>query len=155
VTALDGLNDDFRDMVLALCDAGVEFLVVGAFAVSFHGHPRATGDIDLFVRPTPENAARVLAALRAFGAPADALGISAADLSRPDVVCQFGQPPRRIDILTSISGVEFAAAWATRETTTWQGRTIAFLSRALLIANKRATARPRDLDDVRHLERPR
>lgn len=154
MTSLDGLNDDYRDMVLALCDSGAEFLIVGAYAVSFHGHPRATGDIDLLVRPTAENAQRVLAALTAFGAPIRALGITLDDLQRPSMVCQLGQPPRRIDLLTSISGVDFDMAWDSRATTTWRGRTVAFLGRDTLVANKRASGRPKDLDDVRRLDPP-
>jgi hypothetical protein len=155
VTALDGLNDDFRDMVSALCDAGAEFLIVGAYAVSFHGHPRATGDLDLLVRPTPENARRVHAAMVSFGVPVVALGITVADLQRPDVVCQVGQPPRRIDLLTSISGVDFDTAWKSRTNTTWRGRTVAFLGRDALIANKKASGRAKDLEDVRRLEQRR
>jgi hypothetical protein len=153
VTTLDGLNADFRDVVLALCDAGAEFLIVGAYAVSFHGHPRATGDLDILVRPSPENARRVFAALSRFGAPLTALGIVEADLARADVVCQIGQAPRRIDILTSISGIEFEAAWQTKVAAAWRGRTAWFLGLAALLANKRATARPKDLEDVRALER--
>lgn len=152
MTTLDGLNDDYRDMVLALCDAGAEFLIVGAYAVSFHGYPRATGDIDLWVRPTPANAQRVHAALAMFGAPLAGLGITIDDLHRPDMVCQLGQPPRRIDILTSISGVEFEDAWRSRERSSWRGRDVAFLGRDALIANKRASGRGKDLEDLRRLQ---
>lgn len=154
MTTLDALNEDFRDVVLALCDARAEFLVVGAYAVSFHGHPRATGDLDLWIRPTPENAQRVFAALQSFGAPVGSLGITPEDLSRPDMVCQFGQPPRRIDLLTSISGVEFDVAWTHRVVRTWRGREVAFLGREQLLANKRSTGRAKDLEDARRLERP-
>lgn len=153
MTALDALNEDYRDMILALCDTGAEFLVVGAFAVSFHGHPRATGDIDLWIRPTRENAQRVLAALESFGAPVRALAISLDDLCKPDMVCQLGQPPRRIDLLTSVSGVGFDDAWTHRVALEWRGREVAFLGRDQLIANKRASGRPKDLEDLRRLER--
>lgn len=154
MTSLDALNEDFRDMILALCDAGAEFLVVGAYAVSFHGHPRATGDIDLWVRPTQANAQRVFAALQSFGAPVRSLGISPDDLCRPEMVCQFGQPPRRIDLLTSISGVDFDHAWMHRVVQPWRGRDVAFLGLDQLLANKRASGRAKDLEDVRRLGGP-
>ena len=93
MNGIDGLNPDFRDMVTALCDAGAEFLVVGAFAVSFHGHPRTTGDMDVWVRPSAANASRVIAALQDFGAPIAALGIVVEDFERPDVVVQIGVAP--------------------------------------------------------------
>jgi hypothetical protein len=151
VTTLDGMNADYRDVISALCDAGAEFMIVGAYAVAFHGHPRATGDIDLWVRPTSENARRVHAALLAFGAPLTALGITIVDLEKPEMVCQLGQPPRRVDVLTSISGVVFESAWRSRETIRWCGHDVAFLGRDAL-ANKRAAGRTKDLDDVRRLE---
>ena len=98
------MNPDFRDMLFALNGEGVEYLLVGAYALAVHGMPRATGDIDVWVRPSPENARRTLAALRRFGAPlAD---LSQADLTRPGTVFQIGVAPRRIDILTAIDGVE-------------------------------------------------
>lgn len=155
MNGIAGLNPDFRDMVAALCDAGAEFLVVGAFAVSFHGHARTTGDMDLWVRPGEDNAARVMAALRAFGAPVEALGIAAGDFERPDVVVQLGVPPRRIDLLTGISGVTFGEAWPARVTIEWEGRRVAFLGLEELLRNKRSTGRGKDLLDVEELERRR
>ena len=107
MTTLEGLNSDFRDLLILLVDNGVEFVVVGAYAVAFHGAPRASGDIDLFVRSSPENAERVFDALTTFGAPLVSAGVVAADFARPGAVYQFGLPPRRIDILTEISGVTF------------------------------------------------
>ena len=97
------LNRDYVEMLAALSAAGAEYLVVGAHALAAHGAPRATGDLDLWVRPTPENARRVWQALEAFGAPLHELTLG--DLSRPDVVFQIGLVPQRIDILTSITGV--------------------------------------------------
>ena len=90
---LEGLNEDFRDLLVLLADAGAEFLVVGAYALAFHGAPRASGDIDLFVRASPGNAARVFAALARFGAPLEAAGMTPADFARPGVVYQIGLPP--------------------------------------------------------------
>jgi len=155
VNGIDGLNPDFRDMVAALCDAGAEFLVVGAFAVSFHGHPRTTGDMDVWVRPSAANASRVIAALTDFGAPIAALGIVAEDFERSDVVVQIGVAPRRIDLLTGISGVAFDEAWPTRVTVDWNGRQVAFLGFEELLRNKRASGRAKDLLDVEELERRR
>lgn len=105
------LNEDFADMLHCLGEAGVEFVIVGAHALAAHGIARATGDIDIFVKPSAENAERVLAALTAFGAPLDSHGIAPADFARPGLVYQIGLPPRRIDLLTEISGVSFDEAW--------------------------------------------
>lgn len=144
------LNRDFRDMLSAFSDAGVEYLVVGAYALAAHGLVRGTGDIDLWVRSTPENAARVHGALVAFGAPADQFGVE--DFIRADSVVQLGVPPLRIDILTGITGVEFSAAWETRMMLELEGIAVPVLSRAHLIANKRAADRPKDRLDLRWLE---
>lgn len=153
MTTIDALNRDFQDIVSLLCEAGAEFLIVGGFAVAWHGFPRSTGDFDLLVRPTPENAARVFAALVRFGAPVTAAGLTVEDLTRPEMVYQIGQPPRRIDIVTEISGVDFATAWAHRVETDWRGHRVAVLGLQQLLANKRAAGRPKDLVDVRELER--
>src|SRR5687768_14396921 len=99
------LNPDFRDMLFALSAEKVEFLVVGAYALAAHGHPRATGDLDLWARPSAENAHKLLRALAAFGAPLES--IREADLTTPGNVLQVGVEPRRIDLLTAIDGVEF------------------------------------------------
>ncbi len=153
MTGLDGLNPDFRDIVALLCDEHAEFLIVGGFAVAFHGHPRATGDIDLLVRPSPENAERVFRALVRFGAPVRAAGLTTADLVRPEMVYQIGVPPRRIDVLTEITGVTFDDAWKTRVVIDWNGRTVGIVGLDALLANKLASGRPKDLYDVRELER--
>ena len=147
------LNDDFLDLLRALIEAGVEFVVVGAHALAAHGHPRATGDLDVLVRPTPDNAARVIDALLQFGAPLDAHGVSRADFEAPGNVYQVGLPPRRIDLLTSISGVSFDEAAASRILVTLGGMKLPILGRAALIKNKRATGRPKDIVDADDLER--
>ena len=144
------MNRDFDEMLAALSAAGAEFLVVGAHAVAVHGRPRATGDLDLWVRPTADNATRVWQALAEFGAPLGELTL--ADLVRPDLVFQIGLPPARIDVLTGISGVTFAEAWPRRVMVTVAGRTVAVLGREDLIRNKKAAGRPRDLADVAELE---
>jgi hypothetical protein len=140
------MNRDFADMLSALSAAGVEFLVVGAYAMAAHGLPRATGDIDIWVRPTPENAERVLAALRAFGAPLFDLAI--ADLVRQDTVFQIGVPPTRIDIMTGISGVTFEDAWPRRISLSVDDRLVPVLGFTDLLQNKEATGRPRDQADA-------
>jgi hypothetical protein len=146
------LNDDFRDLLEALQTAGAAFLVVGAHALAVHGAPRATGDLDVWVRPDPGNAARVLRALVEFGAPVESLQVSEADLVTPGTVIQIGLPPRRIDILTEISGIGFDEAWATRATTAVGSLEIPFLGREALVRNKRASGRPKDLLDLSLLD---
>lgn len=148
----NALNEDFRDMLAALAEAQVEFIVVGAHAMAVHGVPRATGDIDLFVRPTNANAERVLRALHSFGAPVASHAVAADDFAKEDVVYQIGLPPRRIDLLTSISGVSFDEAWASRVALEIDGREIAFLGKTALLRNKHASGRDKDLVDARLLE---
>lgn len=142
-------NEDFGDFVDALVAEGVEFVIVGAHAMAVHGVPRATGDLDILVRPSVENAERVMRALIRFRAPIQAHGISGADFCSPGTVYQIGLPPRRIDVLTEITGVDFDRAYATRVA----ARSLPFLGREALIENKRAAARPKDLLDVALLER--
>ena len=143
-------NQDFRDMLVALNDAEVDYLVVGAYAVAAHGFPRATGDLDIWVRANPESAENLLNALTVFGAPMH--DVSAADFSSPSIVFQIGVPPGRIDILTDGSGVNFDAAWANRMTVEIDGVKLSIIGRSDLIANKRATGRPKDIADLAFLE---
>ena len=147
------MNQDFRDLLRAFADAEVRFLVIGAYAVAVHAEPRATGDLDLWIEPSPENAARAYAALRRFGAPLHEL--SESDLATPDVVFQIGLPPRRIDLLTSITGVTFADAWPDRVAVHYGDVPCAAIGRDALIENKRQLGRARDLADLELLERHR
>jgi hypothetical protein len=144
-------NDDYSDMLSAFAEEGVEYMVVGAFAVAAYGLPRATGDMDLWVRPTPENAERITRALQRFGA--SMAQISASDFVTPEIVFQIGVAPRRIDILTSIAGVTFDEAWPVRTVQSVGGTVVNVISRDHLIANKRAAGRPKDRADVRALQR--
>lgn len=144
------LNPDFRDMLSALSEEGVEFLLVGAFALAAHGLPRATGDIDIWVRRSEINARRIWRALNTFGAPRH--GLTVDDLVTPDVVFQIGVAPRRIDILTSIGGVTFEDAWPQRLMVDMEGLSVPVIGRMHLIQNKRAAARPKDLADLAWLE---
>jgi hypothetical protein len=144
------MNRDFVEMLGALSDAGADFLVVGAHALAAHGVPRATGDLDIWIRPTPANAERVWAALQRFGAPLDALEVG--DLSSPDVVFQIGVAPSRIDLLTSITGVTFEDAWRNRMRVSLSGREVPTIGRDDFIRNKRAVGRLRDLADIAEIE---
>jgi hypothetical protein len=144
------MNPDFRDMLCALNDAGVDYLLVGAYALAVHGLPRATGDLDVWLRPSRENAERSIAALQRFGAPLADLRVD--DLMRPGTVFQIGVAPRRIDLMTAIDGVDFASAWQRRMTATLDSLEVPVLSRADFLANKRALGRPKDLADVAWLE---
>ncbi|HWC02806.1 MAG TPA: hypothetical protein VHF87_08550 [Methylomirabilota bacterium] len=146
------MNEDFQDMLAALLASGARFLVVGAHALAVHGVPRATGDLDVWVLADPVNAKRVWAALERFGAPVDALGATPGDLARPGVVLQIGLPPRRIDILTDLTGVDFESAWRTRVVHRIGSLEVPFVDRETFIRNKRATGRLRDLADVERLE---
>ncbi len=145
------LNEDFRDLLKSFAAAEARFLVVGAYALAVHGIPRATGDIDLWVDATPDNAKRVFAALRAFGAPM--LDVTEADFATPDIVYQIGLPPRRVDILTKISGVTFAEAWPRRIESRFGETTFGVLGRDDLLVNKRAAGRPKDVIDAALLEK--
>lgn len=140
------MNPDFEALLEELNAAEALYMVVGAYALALHSRPRATGDLDLWVEPTPENAARVHRALEAFGAPLGA--ISVADLSQPDLVYQIGVPPRRIDLLTSLSGLSFAKAWPNRVRASLGRTECSFIGRDDLVTNKRAVGRPRDLADL-------
>jgi hypothetical protein len=145
------MNRDFAEMLDALSAAHADFLVVGAHALAAHGRPRATGDLDIWVRPSRENAERVWRALTVFGAPLGELTLD--DLAAADVVFQIGIVPSRIDILTALTGLDFEEAWVRRELFEVDGRVLPFLSREDLIRNKSALGRPRDLADVDDLQR--
>lgn len=146
------MNEDYRDILVALVACDARFLIVGAHALAVHGYPRATVDIDIWVDNTPENAARVWKALAAFGAPLDDLGIHAQDFSRPDIVVQFGLPPHRIDILTGVSGLTFEEAWSRRVEEPVEGVRVPVIGIDELLKNKRASGRDKDRADVKGLE---
>jgi hypothetical protein len=145
------INPDFSDLFAALNAAGARYLLVGGYALAVHSVPRFTKDLDVWIDPTPENAPRVIDALRAFGAAMASL--QEADLARAGIVFQIGVPPNRIDIVTAIEGVHFSDAWPARVITRYGDQSIAVIGRAHLIANKRATGRPQDLLDAEVLER--
>jgi hypothetical protein len=146
------LNDDFVDIIRSFQQSDVDFMIIGAHALAVHGIVRSTGDLDIFVRPSPQNAERVFAALEAFGAPLRVHGIEAADFSQHGTVYQLGLPPRRIDILTTISGVDFDDASTGARHVELEGLRFRVPSREVLLINKRASGRPKDLEDARKLE---
>jgi predicted nucleotidyltransferase len=144
------LNEDYREMLQCLLEEKVRFLLVGAYAVAVYGYPRATKDIDIFVRATPENASSLMRALARFGAPLS--DVTESDFSTEGIVFQIGSSPRRIDILTRISGVDFERAYANRQTVSVEGIAVPVISLDDLIANKRATGRAQDLADLEKLQ---
>jgi hypothetical protein len=144
------MNRDFVEMLAALSDAEADYLVVGAHALAAHGIPRATGDLEIWIRPSVDNARRVWGALERFGAPLDELKPD--DLSSPDMVFQIGVSPNRIDLLTSITAVSFEEAWKGRIHVRVGGRNVPTIGREDFLRNKRAVGRPRDLADVADIE---
>ena len=146
-------NPDFSDLFSELSAAGADFIVVGAHAVMFYAAPRYTKDLDIWVRPSRENAERVYRALAAFGAPLDELAVD--DLAVEGTVFQLGMAPNRVDVVTSITGVDFAGAWQRKVATTYGQVPIHVLAIDDLMVNKRAVGRPQDLIDLEHLERAR
>lgn len=138
-------------MLSAFSAENVKYLLVGAYALAVHGRPRATGDIELWVQADSDNAERVLWALNVFGAATN--NITTDELCEPGLVVQIGVAPRRIDVLTSIDGVEdFEQAWASRDEIDFDGVTVPVINRSDLIATKRATGRLQNLADVEWLE---
>lgn len=140
------LNPDFKDMLSIFNEKKVEYLIVGAYALAAHGFVRATGDIDFWIRCSDENADRVLTALIKFGAPL--LDLTVDDLKKPGLIFQIGVLPGRIDIMTSVDGLEFDEAWSLRKEVIVEDLKVPVISRSDLIRNKRAAGRPKDLADV-------
>lgn len=142
------LPEDFRDLLIELADHGAEFVLVGGHAVAFHGHPRATKDMDVLIRANSSNAARVYSALAAFGAPLENFEVQAKDFATYEGILQIGLPPRRVDIINRADGVSFDEAIAEGSSFTLEGRRIPVIGRAALIKNKRAAGRAQDAADV-------
>ena len=144
------LNEDYREMLQALFDEKDRFLLVGAYAMAAHGYPRATMDIDIWVMPTSDNADAVLRAIRRFGAPLH--NLTKSDLEQEGTVFQIGIAPRRIDIITAASGLQFEEAFSRALPVDVEGIRVHILSVADLIRNKRASGRTKDLADAEALE---
>lgn len=144
------LNQDFKEILSAFSAEKVEFMVVGGYAMAFHGFVRATGDIDLWIRCSPENANRVWKALHKFGAPLFDLNIE--DLKTPGMVFQIGLVPSRIDIITQIDGVDFEDAWREYKTIEIEDLKIPIIGKLQLLINKKSTGRSKDRNDALWLE---
>lgn len=144
------LSKDFKEFVALLKKHDAEYMIVGGYAVGVHGYPRYTGDLDIWLNPTEPNAERVLRAITDFGF--GSFKLTVADLTKEDNVIQFGQPPLRIDLLTSIDGVTFDACYANRKEVTFDGLAMNFIGYHDLVTNKKATGRHRDLDDVENMD---
>jgi hypothetical protein len=143
------INPDYRDLFRLLFEEKVEYLVIGAYAVTYYCEPRYTKDLDILVRPTEENAGRLWKALERFGAPLT--DVCLADFTNPEMIYQIGIEPNRIDVHVSITGVDFEAIWPNRVESTYAKVPIQIISRADLITAKKASARPQDLLDVQRL----
>lgn len=143
------IQADFRELLELFNAHGVEYLIVGGYALAFHGVPRYTGDLDVLVNPEPENAQRILAALADFGF--GSLGLSIGDFTQLENVVQLGVPPVRIDLVTSLTGVSWPEAFSGKAAGTYGDIPVYFIGREQFLANKRATGRKRDLADIEAL----
>jgi predicted nucleotidyltransferase len=143
------LNQDFREFIQSLNDNQVRYLVTGGYAVAFHGHPRYTKDIDIWIDRSRNNANKITAALQQFGFAS--LELNVEDFLEPDQVVQLGHPPNRIDLLTSLTGVSFDTCYDNRIVVNVEGLEINFINLENLRANKRATGRYQDLADLENL----
>jgi len=144
------LNQDFKEFIQSLNDNGVRYLVVEGYAVALHGYPRYTKDMDVWVEMTSENAFKVVKALDQFGF--GSLDLKESDFVIPDQIIQLGYPPRRIDILTTLPGVEFSECYPSRTTVDIEGVSVNFIDHENLRKNKKATGRHQDLADLENLE---
>lgn len=143
------VQPDFSEMFELLNRHKVEYVIVGSYALAFHGIPRNTGDIDIYVRPTPANALRIIEVLNDFGF--SSLGLTQNDFSQPEQIIQLGTPPVRIDLLTSITGVTWEMADAGKVAGKYGDMPVHYLGKAQFVANKRATGRKQDLADLEAL----
>jgi hypothetical protein len=143
------LSADLREFIELLNSRGVDYIIVGAHSLAFHGKPRFTGDLGILVRPMPENAARLGSVLRDFGFGAE---FSARDFLEEEQLIQLGRAPHRIDLLTSLSGVEIEEAFATKVDGEIDAIPVGILSKPLLIKNKKTVGRPQDLADLESLQ---
>lgn len=140
---------DFRDFVELLNRHGAEYMIVGGYAVGIHGHPRYTGDLDIWLNPAPHNARLVLKCVNEFGF--SIYGLNESDFTKEGNVIQLGYPPLRIDLLTEISGVTFIACYPNKKVKVFDGLPVNFISYEDLLVNKKSSGRPKDLDDIENL----
>ncbi len=144
------LSPDFREFIQSLNDNQVRYLVVGGYAVAFHGNPRYTKDLDVWIEMTPENATRVVMALKQFGF--ESLGLKEGDFLVPDQILQLGFPPNRIDVHNTLEGVDFSECYAARIQAKMDGMAVNLVDLENLKKNKRACGRHQDLADLENLE---
>jgi len=147
------LNKDFKEFVELLNSTGVEYLIVGGYALAAHGHPRYTGDLDIWIRPSEDNVLGVLDVLERFGF--GSLGLTQKDFLQPGAIVQLGYPPARIDLLTAIDGVEFDACQARKVVMNISGVDLPIIGLDEFRANKRASGRAKDLADLESLDSPK
>lgn len=145
------IEKDFKEFLELLNEKEVKYLIVGGFAYSFYAQPRYTKDIDIFISSSPENATKMVEVIEDFGFKS--FGLTVDDFSKEHSIIQLGYPPVRIDIITSVSGVDFDSAWANKVQGKYGEITVYFISLSELIKNKRTTGRDQDLVDVKYLER--
>jgi hypothetical protein len=143
------IQPDFKELLELFNSRGVEYLIVGGYALAYHGAPRYTGDMDLFVRPSADNAERVMTALREFGF--GSVGLTKTDFTIPANVVQLGVPPVRVDIVTSLTGVSWEEAYAGRSPGVYGDVHVYFIGRNEFVRNKRAVGRTRDLADLEEI----
>ena len=143
------LNQDFKEFIQSLNDHNVRYLIIGGYAVAFHGHPRYTKDLDVWIELGQENAANLLKALAHFGF--GSLGLTEDDFLEPDQIVQLGFPPSRIDILTTLEGVDFDECFASKTITAIDNIQMNFIDLENLKKNKKATGRLQDLADLENL----
>jgi hypothetical protein len=148
--SVDKPSSDFEELLACFTANGVKAVIVGGHALAFHGHPRFTKDLDVFVEPTPENAGRIVQSLEAFGF--GGVGLTPGDFSRPGTIVQLGVAPNRIDLITAIDGVTFEEAWAGRAPGHFGRQPVFFLGRSEFLRNKRAAGRLQDLADIESIE---
>jgi predicted nucleotidyltransferase len=144
------LNQDFKEFIQSLNNNGVRYLVIGGYAVAFHGHPHYTKDIDIWISMDAENAAKIVKALEQFGFAS--LGLQASDFTAPDQIVQLGYPPNRIDLITTTPGVDFDTCYAARVPAEIDGVQVTFIDLENLKRNKKAVGRHQDLADIENLE---
>lgn len=143
-------SQDFREFIELLIKNKVEYLVVGGYAVGIHGHPRYTGDLDIWLNASRPNAERILQAVNEFGF--SSFNLTRDDFTKPDNVIQLGYPPLRIDLLTQIDGVTFEECFSNRKVITFDDLVVNFIGYDDLLKNKKQSGRPRDIDDINHLK---
>jgi predicted nucleotidyltransferase len=143
-------SQDFKEFVELLIKHKAEYLIVGGYAVSVHGHPRYTGDLDIWLNPTPQNANLILQSVNEFGF--SSYGLTQSDFTKPGNIVQLGYPPLRIDLLTEIDGVKFEECFVNRKEVTIDRLKVNFIGYSDLLKNKRESGRARDIDDIDNLQ---